>query len=89
MIYIVLVPDGMLLAAYHHERHAAAHARAVLGARVQSMVVHDNLLATAADDMASDDWDEEETPVQEPSSDITKTNPSTPSSKTKARKKTP
>jgi hypothetical protein len=85
-VYIVIVPNGMLLAAYDNERHADMHARTVLGARVQPVVVNSDLPDAVRDDIASDDWDDNGvTPVQEPASDITKTQPSTPRSKAKSK----
>jgi hypothetical protein len=84
MVYVVLIPNGMILAAYSLERHADIHARTVTGSRVMVLTVLDHLPATVLDDIASDDWDNGETPVQEPESDITKTNPSSPRSSTPA-----
>jgi len=85
MIHLVVIPNGMILAAYEHMRHAELHAQTVLGARVLSLPWLNDLPDTVRDDINSEDWDSEETPVQEPTSDITKTNPSTPRSKAKSR----
>jgi hypothetical protein len=85
-IYIVIVPNGMILAAYDSEVLADTHARTVLGARVQAVIVYNVLPTTVTDDLASDDWDDNgDTPVQEPESDITQTKPSTPRSKAKSK----
>ncbi len=85
-VYIVIIPNGMILAAYVHEQHADMHARTVLGSRVQSLFVLNQLPESVADDIASDDWDDNgDTPVHEPESDIMKTNPSTPRSKANSK----
>lgn len=83
-VYVVLIPNGMIMAAYIHEHHADMHARTVLGARVASLSVLNRLPPEVSDDIASDDWDNGDTPVV-PESDITETNPSTPRSKSKSK----
>jgi hypothetical protein len=76
----------MILAAYETENHANIHARTVTGSRVLALQVQDKLPASVLDDIALDDWDDNgDTPVQEPESDITKTNPSSPRSKSKSK----
>ena len=86
MVYVVLIPNGMILAAYSSESHADIHARTVTGSRVMALTILDRLPPAVLDDIASDDWDDNgDTPVQEPASDITKTNPSSPRSKAKSK----
>lgn len=85
-VYVVIIPNGMILAAYVHEVHADTHARTVTGSRVLALTVHNKLLDSVSDDIASEDWDDNgDTPVQEPESDITQTNPSTPRAKSKSK----
>lgn len=85
-IYVVIIPNGMILAVYDTENHADIHARTVTGSRVMALPVLDKLPTSVLDDIASDDWDDNgATPVQEPESDITQTNPSTPRSKAKSK----
>lgn len=77
--------NGLILAAYELDTHAQIHARTVTGARVETVEVLSRLPATVTDDTASDDWEESMTPVQEPPSDITQTNPATPRAKAKSK----
>jgi hypothetical protein len=85
-IYVVIIPNGMILATYEHENHADIHARTVTGSRVLALQVLQGLPTAVLDDIASEDWDDNgNTPVQEPESDITKTNPSSPRSKAKSK----
>ena len=84
MVYVVLIPNGMILAVYSLESHADIHARTVTGSRVMALTVLNQLPTTVLDDIASDDWDEAETPVQKPESDM-KTSPSSPRSKAKSK----
>lgn len=76
--------EGLVLAIYASEVHAEVHARTVTGAYVQAQYVLTSLPVTVSDDAASDDWDDAPTPVQEPTTDITRTQPSTPRSKAKS-----
>lgn len=86
-VYVVIIPNGMILAAYANEVHADTHVRTVTGSRVLPLVVHDQLLESVTDDIASDDWDGDDdlTPVQEPESDVTQTQPSSPRAKSKSK----
>jgi hypothetical protein len=86
IVYVVIIPNGMILAAYIHENHADIHARTVTGSRVIALTVQGKLPVSVLDDIASEEWDDNgSTPVQEPESDTTKTNPSTPRSKSKSK----
>jgi hypothetical protein len=86
VVYVVIIPNGMILAAYIHESHADVHARTITGSRVLTLQIHDALIDSVTDDIASEHWDDNgNTPVQEPESDITKTNPSTPRSKARSK----
>lgn len=92
IVYVVIIPHAgggikMILAAYVNEVHAETHARTVTGARVLPLSAHNQLLDSVTDDIASDDWDGDDdiTPVMEPVSDTTKTQPSTPRAKSKRK----
>jgi hypothetical protein len=85
MTVVFAVANGTILALYSQRRHAEIHARTILGATVKELIVLNQLPPIILDDIASDDWDaESETPVQEPESDVTQTNPSTPRAKSKS-----
>jgi hypothetical protein len=85
-IHLVVIPNGMILAAYATELHADIHARTVTGSRVLTLPVLHDLLETVRDDIASEDWDDNgDTPVQIPKEDVTKTDPGTPRSKAKSK----
>jgi hypothetical protein len=78
--------NGIVLAAYAQLSHAETHARTITGARVEPMVVLMHIPASVRDDIESDDWSEEPTPVQ-PDPDITVTHPGTPRAKAKRTKR--
>lgn len=85
MIIYLVMTNGTVLVAYGHRRHAEVHQRTVTGARVQEVEVLDKLAQTAFDDISVDEWDDDETPVEIPDTDITVTQPSTPRSKSKSK----
>ena len=86
IVYVVIIPNGMILAAYDTENHADIHARTILGARMQHLEVRSRLDSSVLDDLASEDWDDDnDTPVEEPEQDLRRTNPSTPTTKKKGR----
>lgn len=76
------VVNGHLLALYTQAQHAETHSRTVTGSRVIALEVHDTLPDHVLDDIASDDWAEGDTPVQEPDH-LSETQPSTPRAKTR------
>jgi hypothetical protein len=85
-IHIVMIPNGMILAAYATEHHADIHARTVTGSRVIKIEISEGLPDTVLGDVASDDWDDNgDTPVHVPERDVTKTDPGTPRSKAKSK----
>jgi hypothetical protein len=84
-VYVVMIPNGMILATYNLESQAESHARTVLGARVQALTVSNQLDDAVLEDIASDDWDGSATPVLVPESDTLKTQPSTPRSKARSK----
>lgn len=86
-MYVFLVVNSHILAAYAQVNHAETHARTVTGACVVPVEVFMKLPSTVADDVNSDDWEEAETPVEMPSTDISVTQPDTPRAKAKAGKK--
>jgi hypothetical protein len=84
-IHIVVIPNGMILAAYATELNADIHARTVTGSRVLTLPILHELLETVKDDIASEDWDNGDTPVGVPEGDRTKTDPGTPRSKANSK----
>lgn len=77
--------NGLVLAVYASESNAHVHARTVTGAKVQAWDVLERLAPAVSDDIASDDWDEQPTPVREPPADVVETRPITPRAKAKSR----
>ena len=57
--------NGTVLAVYSQGAVAHAHERTITGAKVEAHDVLDRLPDSVAEDAASDDWSDEETPVQE------------------------
>lgn len=85
-VHIVVIPNGMILAAYAMEHHASVHARTVTGSRVLSLPILHELPETVRDDLESEDWDDNgDTPVSIPKKDLTKTEPGTPRSRAKGK----
>jgi len=87
------VAFGVLATASHEElERLYAHARTVLGARVQPITINTRLPDTVADDISSDDWDNG-TPVEDadtvvgkpPPEDTTQTSPDSPRAKRKSK----
>lgn len=60
--------NGLILACYRGDLIllAQAHARTVTGAHVQTLDVLNHMPLAVSEDAASDDWDEADTPVQDP-----------------------
>jgi hypothetical protein len=59
--------NGLILACYHGDllNIAEAHARTITGAHVQTVDVLTGMTSAASSDAGSDDWDDDDTPVQE------------------------
>lgn len=84
-----LVTNGIVLAAYREDRLTAAeaHARTITGGRVQTMSVFSSMPDSVSDDINSDEWYDEPTPVVTLDSDLMGTKPDTPRAKARAAKK--
>lgn len=60
---VFAVVNGVIIALYGRREHAEAHAQTILGARVVEVTILTTIAPSAADDIASENWDRENTPV--------------------------
>lgn len=61
-VHLVVSP-GMVHAVYRRRVSAETHARCITGAEPVSMMIRDQVPPEIVDDIQSDDWEDEDTPV--------------------------
>jgi len=84
-VIIFSVENGAVIEMYKHRDHAEIHARTITGSTVVPRVVRESLPDGVLDDIGSDDWNEDETPVVVMEPDLIETQPMTPRAKSKSK----
>lgn len=64
MIYLVIAPGSLILAAYEHERHAAVHARTITGALAMPVEVLPAIALSTHDDINAEWESDQDTPIE-------------------------